>query len=101
MTARDAADEQRALRAEVAQFHRLCNNVPVAIAYYERGGNICRYANQGYAAMFGLDEQSILGRTVAQIIGPAASQAIQPQVDQVLSDLRSVFYERQLMGCRR
>ena len=98
MTARDAADELRALRAEVAQFRRLCNNVPVAIAYYERGGNTCRYANQGYAAMFGFDEESILNRSVAEVIGQAAAQTIQPQVDQVLSDLRSAFYERQLMG---
>ena len=98
MTARDAADELCALRAEVAQFRRLCNNVPVAIAYYERGGNTCRYANQGYAAMFGFDEESILNRSVAEIIGQAAAQTIQPQVDQVLSDLRSAFYERQLMG---
>ena len=98
MTARDAADELRALRAEVAQFRRLCNNVLVAMAYCERVGNACRYANQGYAAMFGFDEQSILGHTVEQVIGPAATRIIQPQVDQVVSDLRSVFYERQITG---
>ena len=98
MTARDTADELRELRAEVAQFRRLCNNVPVAMAYYERRGNICRYANHGYAALFGFDEESILGRPVAEVIGETAAQAIQPQVDVVVSELRSVFYERQLPG---
>ena len=98
MTAREAPDELRALRAEVAQFRRLCNNVPVAIAYYERAGNICRYANHGYAAMFGFDEQSILGRPVADVIGDAAAQAIQPQIDAVTREVRSEFYERQLPG---
>ena len=98
MTARNEADELRTLRAEVAQFRRLCNNVLVAMAYCERVGNACRYANQGYAAMFGFDEQSILGHTVEQVIGPAATRIIQPQVDQVVSDLRSVFYERQITG---
>ena len=98
MTTREAPDELRALRAELAQFRRLCNNVPVAIAYYERAGNKCRYANHGYASMFGFDEQSILGRTVAEVIGEAAAQAIQPQIDAVTRERRSEFYERQLPG---
>ncbi len=89
-------EELRALRAEVAQFRRVCNAVPVAIAYYERAGNICRYANQGYAEMFGFDQQSILGRPVADVIGAEAALAIQPIVDQVLSELRSSHYERQI-----
>ena len=96
MTAGEAPDEPRALRAELAQFRRLCNNVPVAMAYYERVGMRCRYANQGYAAMFGFDEESILNRPVAEVIGEAAAEAIQPQINQVVSDLRSVFYERHL-----
>ena len=94
MTPREAPDELRALRAELAQFRRLCNNVPVAMAYYERQGTTCRYANQGYAGMFGFDEQSVLGRTVAEIIGEEAAQAIQPQVDHVISERVSARYER-------
>jgi diguanylate cyclase (GGDEF)-like protein/PAS domain S-box-containing protein len=90
------ADELRSLRAEVAQFRRVCNAVPVAIAYYERLGNICRYANQGYAEMFGFDQESILGHTVAEVIGAEAAQAIQPRVDQVLRELRGSHYERQI-----
>ena len=89
MTAGEAPDEPRALRAELAQFRRLCNNVPVAMAYYDGVGTRCRYANQGYAAMFGFDEESIRNRSVAEVIGEAAAEAIQPQIDQVLSDLRS------------
>ena len=90
------AEEIVALRAEVAQFRLLANNVPVAIAYYERQGYTCRFANLGYAAMFGRDEQSILGLTFAQIIGEPAAQLIQPQVDAVLQQRRSASYERQL-----
>jgi len=91
-------DQLRALRAELAQFRRVCDAVPVAIAYYERVGNVCRYANQGYASMFGFDPQSILELTVTQVIGEAAAQAIQPQVDTVLRELRSIRYERHLPG---
>ena len=96
MTSPAPSEELRRLRAEVAQFQRVCNAVPVAIAYYERAGNTCRYANQGYAEMFGFDQESILGHTVAEVIGSEAAQAIQPKVDQVLSDLRSSHYERQI-----
>ncbi len=91
-------EEVRALRAELAQFHRVSNAVPVAIAYFERDGNICRYANEGYAQMFGHDQQSILGCSVAQIIGESAARLIQPQVDHVISTIEAVRYERQLAG---
>jgi diguanylate cyclase (GGDEF)-like protein/PAS domain S-box-containing protein len=90
------AEEIVALRAEVAQFRLLANNVPVAIAYYERAGYTCRFANLGYATMFGRDEQSVLGLSLAQVIGDAAAQLIQPQVDAVLRLRRGATYERQL-----
>ncbi len=88
------------LRAQIAQFALLCNNVPAAIAYYERAGNTCRYANRGYAEMFGLTEASIIGLTVAQIIGDDAAALIQPQVDQVLRERVSTRYDRQLFDAQ-
>lgn len=98
MKPHDPAEEIVALRAEVAQFRLLANNLPVAIAYYERDGFTCRYANTGYAAMFGRDEQGIVGLTFAQVIGEEAARLIQPQVDQVLRDRRAAAYERQRSG---
>jgi PAS domain S-box-containing protein len=92
----DPAEEIVALRAELEQFRLLANNVPVAIAYYERQGFTCRYANVGYATMFGRDERSIIGLTFAQIIGEAAALQIQPQVDAILRERRPASYERQL-----
>ena len=96
MTPGPEPDELQALRAERAQLRMLCNNVPVAMAYFEHPGDICRYANQGYAAMFGHTETSILGLTVPQIIGEEAAALIRPQVDQVLRERRGTSYERQL-----
>lgn len=84
------------LRDEIAQFRLLCNNVPVAIAYYERLGMICRYANLAYSQMFGHTETSLVGLSVGQIIGDPAAAAIQPQVDQVIGQRRSTRYEREL-----
>lgn len=96
MNIHDPAEEIVALRAEVAQLRLLANNVPVAIAYYDRHGFTCRFANAGYARMFDQDEQSIVGLGLAQVIGEEAARQIQPQIDLVLHEGRSATYERQL-----
>ena len=98
MTARDPYDaELQALQARIAQFTLLCNNVPAAIAYYQRqDGYTCRYANLAYAQMFGRTEENILGLPVAQIIGADAAAAIQPRIDEVIRELRATRYERKL-----
>ena len=94
MNARD--DPLFELHAELERFRVLCNKVPVAIAYYEREGLICRYANLGYAEMFGHTEASVLGLSVAEIIGAAAAAAIKPQVEKVIQEGASASYERRL-----
>jgi diguanylate cyclase (GGDEF)-like protein/PAS domain S-box-containing protein len=91
-----AEERERALTEEAELLRRVAHNVPVAIAYYERAGFRCRYANQGYARMFGLDEQRILGRSFAEVIGAEAAAQIQPSVDTVLAERRTVAYEREL-----
>ena len=96
MNVHNPAEEIVALRAELDQFRLLANNVPVAIAYFERSGFTCRFANLGYATMFGRDEQSIIGLTFAEIIGEAAAALIRPQVDAILRERRAASYERQL-----
>ncbi len=92
------ARELRALHEQIAQFTLLANSVPVAIAYYEAAGNTCRFANSGYAEMFGFDEMSIVGQPVSSVIGAAAAAVIQPQVDAVLRERRRAAYERSLAG---
>ncbi len=97
MNARDPhVDELRALRTAVEQFTLLCNNVPVAIAYFERASYLCRYANRGYAEMFGHTEASVIGLKVAQVIGSMAADAIQPHIDRAMGGEQGVRYERQL-----
>eukprot|EP01034_Spumella_vulgaris_P010518 gene10518-13345_t len=46
--------------------------------------------------MFGLDEQSILGRSFAEVIGPSAAAQIQWAVDRVKLEQQPANYERQL-----
>jgi len=90
----DAGAELQALREQVAQFRLLCNKVPAALAYYERAGNTCRYANRAYCEMFGRTEVSIIGLSVAEVIGEEAALAIQPRVDRALSEQVPDHYER-------
>jgi len=93
----DSSDDLlQALRDEVAQFRLLCNNVPAAIAYYDRAGNTCRYANRAYCDLFGRTETSVLGLTVGEVIGETSARAIQPRVDEVLRLRQPARYERQL-----
>jgi len=87
--------EQAAL-GEAAQFRLLADNVPVSIAYYERAGYTCQFANRLYARTFGRDEHSIVGLTVAQVIGEDAARLIQPAVDKVLAEQQPAFYEREM-----
>ncbi len=83
---------------EAEQFRMLADNVPVSIAYYERSGYTCRFSNRLYARTFGHDERSIIGLTVAQVIGEEAAQLIQPQVDQVIARGEVASYERQMQS---
>ena len=72
--------------------------MPVLIAYFEAQNLCCLFANKRYANTFGLDEQSILGRTVQEIIGEAATREIQPHIDSILRGKLPAAYERQVAG---
>lgn len=85
-------------QAVASRFSLLADNVPVLIAYYESAGFTCLYANRQYAATFGLQPEAVVGRTFAQVIGEAAAAEIQPQVDAMLRQARTVSYVRQLAG---
>ena len=98
---RDATAERLAehdARAEVQRFSLLADSVPALIAYYEVGRLSCAYANKQYAKAFGLDPESIIGRTFAQVVGPQAAAEIQPHVDRLLKHHQVASYERKMIG---
>lgn len=86
----------QAARAEVERFRMLADNVPALIAYYERSDYTCVYANRAYAETFGHDPRAVVGKTFAQVIGEEATAQIQPKVDIVLTQRRTVSYMREL-----
>ncbi len=89
--------EQRAAelsaRAKEHEIRTLADNVPVLIAYYSAKDLKCMFANKAYAKMWGLDEVSILGRTVEQVIGEEGYRVIGPHIERVIR-CESVRYER-------
>lgn len=87
---------QRLALDEATRFRLLADNVPVLIALYQRDDYRCLYANRRYAETFGHTPESVVGRTVAEIIGEAAASQIQPQAQRVIERRESVSYERVL-----
>ena len=87
---------RRSSQAQAALFRLLADNVPVLIAYYRAHDFRCQFANRQYAQTFGLDVDSIVGSTFAEVIGADAAREIQPQVERMLAERRPVFYERTL-----
>ncbi len=59
----------------------LADHIPAMTAYYEVGTYQCRFANRAYAAYNGCTPQNIIGKTVREVIGDAAWQAIGPHVE--------------------
>jgi diguanylate cyclase (GGDEF)-like protein/PAS domain S-box-containing protein len=86
-----------ALGGEHASLLRLvANSVPALMAFYDSDTFRCLFANAAYARTFGFTEQSILGRSLEEIIGPEAMRVIEPHIALLRLHQRSTQYERQL-----
>src|SRR5690349_3173259 len=93
----DDITEQRAAElkavAKEAEIRMLADNVPVLISYYDAKELRCRFANKSYAQMWGWNEDSILGRTVQEVIGSEGYAEIAPHIERVIHG-ENVTYER-------
>ena len=79
--------------AEAEAFSRLiADNIPGLVAYWDRGLH-CRFANQGYAAWFGLEPDSLLGMGMAELMAEAG--LAQAEVEAALRG-EPQHFERQL-----
>ncbi len=83
-------------RAQAGLFRLLADNVPVLIAYYRASDFQCQFANKAYARTFGTDENAIVGKTFADVIGKGAADQIQPMVEKMILHQQAASYERQL-----
>ena len=74
----------------------LAENVPALIAYYDSFTLRCEFANRAYAGANGWTTETILGKTVREVIGDAAWRVIKPQVEIALRG-EKVQYQRELI----
>ena len=74
----------------------LADNVPAMIAYYEPRNLRCVFANKRYAESNGWTVDSVIGKTVREVIGEEAWRLIEPQVERVLKG-EKVEYVRPLI----
>ena len=81
-------------QTELQRFRLMADSVPVLIAYYSAPDLVCRYANRAYAATFGHDAPSLVGRSLGQIVGDETLHQIQPHIDRMLAEGVGVSYTR-------
>jgi PAS domain S-box-containing protein len=73
----------------------LADNLPLLVAYVDRELRYL-FTNEHYRTQWGIDPQSMLGKTVSQVFGEAASAPWLDELAQALSG-RRLHYERELL----
>ena len=91
-----AAPASRERRASDGLLRSLADNLPAAIAYFERVSLHCLFANRQYADSNGWTVDSIVGKTVREVIGEDAWHLIEPHVTRAVAGER-VQYVRPLI----
>jgi diguanylate cyclase (GGDEF)-like protein/PAS domain S-box-containing protein len=82
-----------AARARAQEIRLLADNVPVLISHFAAGDLRCIFANKAYAATWGWNVDSIVGRTVEEVIGAEGFREIAPHIERVVKG-ETVTYER-------
>ncbi len=77
------------------QLRLLADNLPAFIAYFTIENLRCQFANKAYAQTYGFNTESIVGKSVLEVIGAEAYAAIRPYIDRLVCG-ESVSYEREL-----
>ncbi len=85
-------------RAQADQLRSMANCTAMLVAYYDPVDLRCLYANRGYARAHGLDENAVLGRTMADVVGPDAARLAQPAIEQVVRTRQASSYDQWLPG---
>jgi PAS domain S-box-containing protein len=84
-TERRAAEA--ALRKTESQLRLIADALPVLISHM--GPDLrYRFVNKAYEEWFGIPHQSLIGKTVAEIVGPAAFARVEPLIRRVLAGER-------------
>src|ERR1051325_384180 len=93
MTRRSAQrteEAEAALRESEERLRLIANNVPALISYVERDQRY-RFANRTYDEWFGIAQERIQGRTVAEVFGDEAYGRMRPHIEKVLGGANVEF----------
>lgn len=92
-----AFDDLQATRDELEILERrqrmILDALPAQIAYIDTNRRFV-FANQGYAQMFGLEKQRVVGERVETVLGQPMYEEVRPHIEQALSGF-SCNYEHQ------
>jgi PAS domain S-box-containing protein len=90
-----------ALRRSEERLRLILDSIPALVAYID-GAQRYRYANRGYAAWFDIEQEAIIGRLVAEVVGAEAYTQIAAHIARALAGERvSYEYQRTRANGRR
>jgi PAS domain S-box-containing protein len=92
VTERKGAEE--VLRTKEAQLRLITDTAPVLLVQRDRDGRY-KFVNRAYAERLGLTPEQIVGKSISEVLGEEAYQAIRSHVDRVLKG-QSVEYETEV-----
>jgi PAS domain S-box-containing protein len=78
---------QDAARLRELQLRFVTDSAPVLIAHCDVDHRF-KFVNRPYSARFGLHPSQVVGKQIAEVIGPEAYQAIKPYIDRALAGER-------------
>ncbi|HEX4928364.1 MAG TPA: EAL domain-containing protein [Burkholderiales bacterium] len=87
MTRRSAQrthEAERARRDSEERLRLIADNVPALISYVERDQRFA-FGNRTYDEWFGVSQEAMRGRTLAEVFGAEAYERMQPAVERVLA----------------
>ncbi|MBL8383767.1 MAG: EAL domain-containing protein [Burkholderiales bacterium] len=87
----------RERRASDGLLRTLADNVPAAIAYFDRDTLECRFANRQYAESNGWTVESIIGQTVRSVVGEQAWAVIESDVERVRAGEKATYVRSQML----
>ena len=96
ITERKHAEET--LRAKEAQVRLITDTAPVMLAQWSRDERY-RFVNRAYAERLGLLPEQIVGKTITEVLGQEAAEAIRAHTAEVLNG-KSVEYEGEIPYAR-
>lgn len=81
------------------QMRSIADNVPAVITEFDRNRRIV-FANAHAAAIYGMNRQALLGKTVGEVRGEAVGAELAPYIDRVMQGERVVFESHSTLAGR-